>query len=163
MENQFSFHVDKVNKSIHVQRVFDANLKVIWNAWTKADILDQWWAPKPYRNQTKTFDFKEGGTWMYAMISPENEVHFGRFDYTRIEPFKEIAGFDAFCDENGKVNTEFPKAFWEYTFSDSADKTLVKISLTFDTLDELNSILEMGFKEGFEMGLQNLNDLVKPG
>jgi uncharacterized protein YndB with AHSA1/START domain len=56
-----------------VTREFDANSDLVWKAWTTAELLDQWWAPKPYRAETKSLDFREGGVWLYAMVSPENE------------------------------------------------------------------------------------------
>ena len=68
----FDFTVDKATATIHVTREFAADLDLVWDAFTKAEILDQWMGPKPWRVQTKEMDFREGGRWLYAMISPEN-------------------------------------------------------------------------------------------
>lgn len=43
----FDFSVNKENKTIHVTREFAANRELVWKAWTTAELLDQWWAPKP--------------------------------------------------------------------------------------------------------------------
>src|SRR6187431_3103993 len=64
----FNFQVDKVNKKINVERSFNGPIDPVWSAWTEAEILDQWWAPKPWRAETKSMNFKEGGRWHYCMV-----------------------------------------------------------------------------------------------
>ena len=59
---QFDFTVDKENNRIYVSREFNASLALLWDAWTQPEILDLWWAPKPYQNKTKSMDFREGGS-----------------------------------------------------------------------------------------------------
>lgn len=157
----FNFDVDKANKKIRVERSFDAPIDLVWAAWTEADILDQWWAPKPYRVETKSMDFREGGRWHYAMVSPENEKHWCIFDYETIQPEKQYAGIDAFCDENGVVNTSFPRTHWTNNFNaGQEDSTVVTCELQFKALEDLEALVKMGFKEGFTMGLQNLDQYI---
>ena len=68
----FDFIVNKENNTINIEREFAAGLDLVWDAWTKPEILDQWWAPQPFRTKTKSMDFREGGSWHYAMIGPDN-------------------------------------------------------------------------------------------
>ena len=42
------FTVDKTTKTVTFSRKFDADLSLVWDAYTKQEILDQWWAPKPW-------------------------------------------------------------------------------------------------------------------
>ncbi len=156
----FEFAVDKENKTIHVTRAFAAGLELVWKAWTTAELLDQWWAPQPYRNKTKTLDFRNGGLWHYAMISPENETHWCRFDYETIEPQKSYTGLDAFCDEAGNINTAFDRMQWLNQFTESNGQTTVNITVTLDSLETLEKIIGMGFKEGFTAGLNQLDQLL---
>src|SRR5688572_6195752 len=104
-----NFLVNKENKQIKVEREFDAPLNLVWAAWTESEILDQWWAPKPWKTETKEMNFTEGGYWLYAMKGPEGEVHWCRADYQSIKPLKSFSGLDAFCDEAGNVNTDLPR------------------------------------------------------
>ena len=67
----FDFTVDKETKTAFITREFAADLSLVWNAFTKAEILDQWVAPKPWISKTKFMDFKVGGRRFYAMVSPE--------------------------------------------------------------------------------------------
>ncbi len=156
----FDFSVNKENKTIHVKREFDANPGLVWKAWTTAELLDQWWAPRPYRNQTQKLDFREGGFWHYAMISPEDQTHWCRFDYEKIDDQKSYTGLDAFCDEAGNINPDFSRMHWENVFSGSAARTTVNITISVDTFETLEKILEMGFREGFTMGLDQLDELL---
>lgn len=157
---QFDFVVDKENNSIHVKRAFAASLERVWSAWTQPELLDQWWAPRPYRTVTKSMDFREGGMWLYYMISPENDKHWCKNDYKSIELQKHFSGLDAFCDENGNVNTEMPRTRWTNVFSAEGSNTLVSITLQYERLADLEKIIELGFREGFSMALGNLDELL---
>lgn len=157
----FNFEVDKENRRIHVERSFDAPLDLVWTAWTDPEILDLWWAPKPFRAETKSMNFTEGGRWLYCMVSPEGERHWSLFEYHKINLMKSYSGLDAFCNEAGVINDQHPRMRWHNTFAQHDDKTVVNVEITFDKLDDLEAVITMGFKEGFTMGLQNLDEYIK--
>jgi uncharacterized glyoxalase superfamily protein PhnB/uncharacterized protein YndB with AHSA1/START domain len=158
---KFDFTVNKENNTVNVKRQFAANLQLVWEAWTNPEILDQWWAPKPYRTATKSMDFSEGGTWLYAMISPQNEKHWCKNDYKKITHQKNFSGLDAFCDENGTVNTDMPRTLWTNTFAEDAGTTTVNIVAKYDNLADLEKVIALGFKEGFTMALENLDQYIE--
>lgn len=105
-------------------------------------------------------DFKEGGTWLYCMISPENEVHWCKNDYLKIDHQKSYIGLDAFCNEDAVINTAMPRTEWTNVFTEGNDKTLVNISAKYNSLADLEMVIQMGFKEGFTMGLNQLDTLL---
>jgi uncharacterized protein YndB with AHSA1/START domain len=152
-----NFTVDKENNKIKVEREFAAPVENVWAAWTEPELMDQWWAPKPYQNKTKSMDFREGGSWLYAMVGPEGDTHWCRADYKSIKPLKSYSGLDAFCDEFGNINTEFPRTLWAVDFNANGEATLVKIEMHYEKLADLEKIIELGFKEGFTMALTNLD------
>lgn len=158
----FNFLVDKENKKINVERSFQAPPDLVWAAWTEPEILDQWWAPKPWRAETKSMDFSEGGRWHYCMVSPEGERHWCMFDYDIIHPGKDFSGIDAFCDDQAVMNQTKPRVKWKNRFEPApGESTLVHVELNFDQLEDLEAIIQMGFKEGFTMGLENLDSYIK--
>ncbi len=159
--NLFDFSVNKERKTINVKREFAADLNDVWDAWTKPELLDLWWAPKPYQAKTKQMDFREGGHWLYAMISPADEKQWCKCDYKKIEPLKSYSALDAFCDEDGNVNQQFPRSFWTNTFNGNGDSTIVDILIEYEDLADLEKIIEMGFKEGFTMALGNLDQYLE--
>ena len=155
-----NFSVDKENKKIRVERELAAPLDKVWAAWTTSELLDQWWAPKPWKAKTKSMDFSEGGTWLYAMIGPDGTQHWARADYKDIKDSQSYSAYDAFCDENGTINTDFSRSLWNNTFKQQSDSTIVTIEISYKQLADLEQILEMGFKEGFTAGLENLDALL---
>lgn len=156
----FNFEVDKANNRIQVERSFDAPLDLVWAAWTNAEILDQWWAPKPYKAVTKSMNFTVGGQWLYYMLSPAGEKHWCLLDYEKISPLKSFTGIDAFCDENAVMNNSKPRVRWSSDFKATDDDTLVTVQLQFETFEDLEAIVSMGFKEGFAAGLENLDQYI---
>lgn len=156
----FNFEVDKANNKIQVERSFNGPLDLVWAAWTDAEVLDQWWAPKPYKTVTKSMRFKEGGQWHYYMLSPEGEKHWCLFDYEKISPMKSFSGIDAFCDENAIMNNSKPRVRWGSDFKAKEDDTIVTVQLHFEKLEDLEAIISMGFKEGFTAGLENLDQYI---
>ena len=157
------FVIDKESRKVKVTREFAAPLSKVWAAYKQSELLDQWWAPKPWKANTKEMDFKEGGHWLYAMVGPEGEEHWCREDFQSVTPMKSFKAVDAFCDSNGKVNNELPKSTWTCTFSESGNKTKVIIEMECETLADLEKYIEMGFQEGFTMALGNLDELLASG
>ncbi|MBS1491373.1 MAG: SRPBCC domain-containing protein, partial [Bacteroidetes bacterium] len=107
---QFDFTVNKQSKTIHVTREFAAPLDLVWDAWTKPEILDQWWAPQPFASKTKHMDFKVGGRRFYAMVSPEGQERWVVQKYTSISPKTNFKIFNAFADKD--ENPELPGSDW---------------------------------------------------
>jgi len=156
----FDFTVNKENKTIHVKREFKADLEHIWQAWTTADLLDQWWAPKPWKTDTKEMNFKQGGRWLYAMRGPEGEEHWSFSDFTSVSPKDNFQFSDGFCDSEGIINNEMPTSDWSIDFKELESSTIVDVKITYDTLEDLEGFISMGFKEGFTMALENLDELL---
>ena len=151
---------DPENNKMRVVREFDAPLPDVWKAWTESELLDQWWAPKPWQAHTLSMDFKEGGTWLYFMEGPDGSRHYCRADYETIVPDQSYTGLDAFCDEKGNISTELPRMHWEVVFSPTSTGTKVEVTITFASKPDLDKIVEMGFKEGFSAAHENLDELL---
>ncbi len=157
----FDFTVDKPAKTVFVTREFDAELPLVWDAFTKQEILDQWWAPKPWKSKTKVMDFKVGGRRFYAMVSPEGQEHWSTQNFTSINPTTNFKFIDAFTDKDEVINSEFPSSEWDLNFSEQTDTTTVKIAIKHKTLASLEQIIQMGFEGGFTMTLNELEILLQ--
>lgn len=156
----FNFVVKKEDRTITVERSFNASLDPVWAAWTQADILCKWWAPKPYECVIKSLDFREGGRWLYYMQGPQGDRHWCYFDYEIVRPKSFYSGGDSFCDEHGVANNGKPKVRWENHFSEQDGRTVVRCELHFDSEQDVQQIIQMGFKEGFTMGLDQLDEVL---
>ena len=154
----FEFTVDKAAKTVFITREFDAALSLVWDAFTKPEILDQWVAPKPWVSKTKFMDFKVGGRRFYAMVSPEGQERWAIQRYTSITPKTNFKMFNAFADKD--ENPEMPGSDWDYTFSEQNNKTAVRITIYNESLARMEKMIEMGFTEGFKMSMSNLENLL---
>ena len=157
----FDFTVDKTTNTVFVNRAFEADRSLVWDAFTKQEILDQWWAPKPWVSRTKFMDFKVGGRRLYAMVSPEGEEHWSIQEYTSISPKTNFKLKSAFTDKDENINEEMPGSTWDLNFTDAEGITTVSISIKEKSLASLEQIIKMGFKEGFTMTLNYLETLLK--
>ena len=154
----FDFTVDKVTKTVFITREFDADLSLVWDAFTKAEILDQWVAPEPFMARTKFMDFKVGGRRFYAMVSPEGHERWLLQRYTSITPKTNFKMFNAFADKD--ENPELPGSDWEYSFSEQNGKTTVHITIYNESLARMEKMIEMGFTEGYKASMNNLESLL---
>ena len=159
----FDFTVDKSTKTALINREFDADLSLVWDAFTKPEILDQWWSPKPWASKTKIMNFEAGGRRFYAMVSPEGQEHWSIQKYTSISPKTNFKFLNAFADEN--ENPQLPGSEWDLTFSeqngpDGYRVTKVSISIYNESLARMEKMIEMGFQGGFTMTLNYLEELL---
>ncbi|MDX5152197.1 MAG: SRPBCC domain-containing protein, partial [Acidiferrobacterales bacterium] len=95
----FDFLVDKKANTITVKREFAAKRQMVWDCYTRSELLDRWFAPKPLTTKTKHMDFREGGYWHYAMIMPDGQEYWSRQDYVSIQPIEHYTARDGFTDE----------------------------------------------------------------
>jgi len=154
----FDFTVDKPTKTVVINMEFDARLSLVWDAFTRPEILDQWYAPKPWTSKTKHMDFKVGGRRFYAMVSPEGEERWAIQKYTSISPKTNFKMFNVFADKD--ENPDPPGSEWDLRFSEEEGMTTVNISIYNESLERLEKLME-GFRIGMTMTYENLKDLLQ--
>lgn len=155
---QFDFKVDTSTNTVLVERAFNAALSLVWDAFTKPEMLDQWWAPKPFESKTKIMDFKVGGRRFYAMVSPEGHENWQLQQYTSITPKSNFKYFSVFADKD--ENPHLPGSNWDLNFSEQDGITKVSISIYNESQERMLKMIEMGFQEGFTMTLNYLEQLL---
>jgi PhnB protein len=158
--NQTQIVKDLTKRKLVITRHFDGSISNVWKAWSQPELLDQWWAPKPWRAESKSMNFKVGGHWLYAMVGPDNSRHWSKVEYTSIDPQKNIHATDMFCDENGNKNNDFPSMSWKNEFQSTSTGTKVIVEISFSAEADLKKIVEMGFEAGFTAALSNLDELL---
>jgi uncharacterized protein YndB with AHSA1/START domain len=154
----FDFTVDKAAKTVFIIREFDADQSLVWDAFTKAEILDQWTAPAPFKAKTKFMNFEVGGRRFYAMVSPEGHEMWSIQKYTSITPKTNFKYFNAFADKD--ENPQLPGSDWDLTFAEQNGITKVTITIYNESLERMEKMIEMGFTEGFKMSMKNLENLL---
>jgi uncharacterized protein YndB with AHSA1/START domain len=156
----FDFIIDKEEKKVFITKEFKAPLQLVWDAFTKQEILDQWWAPKPWMSKTKIMDFKVGGRRFYAMISPEGQQHWSLQKYTSISPKTNFKYLNAFADKD--ETPELTGSEWDLNFSEQNGITKVSIIIYNESRERMEKMIEMGFQEGFTATLTHLGEELLP-
>jgi len=157
----FDFTVDKATNTIFINREFAAELSLVWDAFTKQEILDQWGAPAPWTTQTIYMDFKVGGRRFYKMISPEGQEYFSVQDFTSISPktnFKYISGLS---DKDENINPGLYGSENNLDFSEANGITTFRMAIKYKDLATLEMMANDCFREGFTMTLNILEKLLE--
>jgi len=154
------FTVDKTTNTVLVNRAFAAELALVWDAFTIPEILDQWWAPKPWISKTRYMKFEVGGRRFYAMVSPEGEEHWSTQEYRSISPMTNFQFLSAFTDKDESKEPGFPGSTWSLDFSETNGVTTVSVTIKHKSLAGLEQSLQMRFKEGFTMILNELDKML---
>ena len=152
------FIVNKETKTVSITKEFAAGLDLVWDAYTKAELLDQWWAPKPFISRTKILNFEVGGRRFYAMVGPDGGERWAVQKYTSITPKTNFKFFNAFAD--AEENLQLPGSDWNFDFIDQGETTTVSVSIYNESLERMEMILASGFTEGVKVQLQNLEELL---
>lgn len=155
---KFDFTVDKAAKMVYITREFDAGLDLVWDAFTKAELLDQWVAPAPFKARTKYMDFEVGGKRFYAMVSPEGHEGWILQEYRAITPKTNFKLYNVFADKD--ENPAPTGSDWDYTFSEEEGITTVSIAIYNESLERMEKMIEMGFIEGYKATVKNLEQLL---
>ncbi len=156
-----NFSVDKENKTIHITREFNADLELVWQAWTTSELLEQWFGPSPFRAETISMDFREGGFWHYTLISDEYGKQWGRTDYHKIVNLKYFTASDSFLDENQNLIPDYPVSKWKIDFNQKDYLTIIKVTTTYTSIEDLEKMIKWGYMDGFKAVMRNLDLLIE--
>jgi uncharacterized protein YndB with AHSA1/START domain len=98
---------EPVNQSVKkehvITRVFDAPRDLVWNAFTEAEQLAQWWGPKGFKIRVFGLDLRPGGLFHYSMQSPDGHNMWGKFVYREIVAPERMVFISSFSDEEGNT------------------------------------------------------------
>lgn len=157
---QFDFIADKEKNTLTVRREFLADRSLVWDCHTKSELLDKWFAPTPLTTKTKSMDFREGGHWHYAMVEPNGTEYWGFTEYIKIKPIDYYTALDAFSNAEAEINKDLPRAKWLVTFTDKGENALVETVVTYNSLSDLETVIQMGMEQGMTATLQKLDELL---
>lgn len=158
---RFEFNADRSKGFLTIVREFAAGRQLVWDCHTKQELLDRWFAPRGLTTKTKHMDFREGGYWHYAMVTPDEQSFWNRLDYRTIDPIDSYAAVDGFCDSAGVVNADMPRSKWTVTFADGADRTLVTTVVRYDGPEGLQKAIDMGLEGGMASTMERLDELLQ--
>jgi len=144
-----------------MERRFPAAREVLWRTWTDPQRLDRWWGPRGWPTTTKTFDLRVGGLWHYSMRGPDGTVVWTRVEFFEVQPLERLVSRSWFSTAEAEIVSTLPSMLWEVAFAAQPGGTLLSTQLNFDDLEGLETVLKMGFQQGYSEQLEQLQDLVE--
>ncbi|MEM9648834.1 MAG: SRPBCC domain-containing protein [Bacteroidota bacterium] len=141
------------NRTLTLERTFDAPLSLVWEAWTHPEHIVNWWGPKGMQTKVLEHDFREGGNWKYAMTMPDGNEFIAEGTYKEIVTQERIISTADF-----KPMTEGVEI--QAIFKADGDKTLFTFHCVHETEEYCKQQEQMGFYNGWGSVFDRLGEFV---
>ncbi len=141
---------------LYLERVYDAPVKLVWDAWTDPKKAAKWWGPRGFTITTHEKDFRVGGVWHYTMHGPDGVDYTNKTLYHEIEKYSRLV-YDHGGDDERKPlfqvtvnfielkNNKTKMEMWMALASEEAAKEIakfIKLAGGNSTWDRLAEYLE---------------------
>jgi uncharacterized protein YndB with AHSA1/START domain len=119
--------VKSKSNELKLTRVYDAPVKMVWDAWTDPKQVAQWWGPRGFTLTTHSKDLRAGGTWDYTMHGPDGTDFHSKTKYLEVEKYSRLV-----YDHGG--NDDRPPLFRvTVLFSEIQGKTKMEMTMALPT------------------------------
>lgn len=141
------------NRTLTLERTFNAPIGLVWKAWTQAEHIAQWWGPKGMETKVIEHDFRVGGQWKYVMEMPNGSEFIAAGTYREIEaPHKLVTSADF------RPMTE--NVVLEVLLNADGDRTNFTFNVIHQTEEYCKQQEAMGFYNGWGSTFDRLNELL---
>ena len=155
-----SSHKDADNLTMTVVAEFDATVERVWQIWSDPRQLERWWGPPTWPATFVSHDFVPGGKASYYMSGPEGEKAAGWWLFTDISAPKSLSFDDGFADDAGNPSPTLPVTHATAILDDVGGRTRMTIRSRFDSLEQLEQLVEMGMDEGMALALGQIDAII---
>ena len=145
---------DLENRTLAIEKTFNAPIQLVWDAWTQTEHILKWWAPAGMDIKVIEHDFKVGGKWKYAMPMPDGSEFISEGTYIEIVALEKIVTSADFKPMTENVELQ------AYFVADG-EKTKFTFSVVHATQEYCKQQEEMGFYNGWGSALDRLETMVE--
>ena len=163
-----TFRIADDEKTLVVERTFDAPKSTVWKAYSTWELLQRWWGPRGWDTLIKQLEFVDGGSWHYGMRCIDKrqkdwfgKTSWGKFTYANIRPKDSFEYTDVFCDEEGAPIAGMPSSHTVVALVERDGRTTVTATTAYASEEALAQVLEMGMKEGLTQTLDKLAEVLQ--
>jgi uncharacterized protein YndB with AHSA1/START domain len=146
---------DSSNRTVTIERTFNAPLKLVWEAWTNPEHIAAWWGPKGMAVNVIEHDFRVGGQWKYSMPMPDGNEFISDGVYSAIIELAKIV-----TSANFRPMTEGVEI--HALFEENGDKTNFTFSVVHETEAYCKQQEQMGIYNGWGSAFDRLGGFVDP-
>ena len=136
---------------------FPATLQRLWEAYVDPRQLERFWGPPGWPATFTRHDAAPGGRSTYSMKGPDGDTHGGYWEWISVEPLASFEVLDGFATPDGEPNPAMPSMRMQYVFEEIPEGSRVTTTTQFNSLAELEQLLEMGMEEGLREAMSQMD------
>jgi len=152
-----SIDTDPETLTITVVADVDAPVERLWAAYADPRKLERFWGPPGYPSTFLRHELTPGTVSHYAMTSPQGEKHHGIWRIESVDPGAGFVVVDSFADAEGTADPDLPGMRIAFSFLPTASGARMVSVSTFDSLEALEQVVQMGVLEGTRLALGQLD------
>lgn len=114
---------------IYIERIYDAPVKMVWDAWVDPKQVAQWWGPRGFTLTSRSKDVRTGGHWDYTMHGPDG------VDYPNITKYLEVEKYSRMVYDHGGNADQPPLFRVTVSFIDLKGKTKMEMTMALATAE----------------------------
>ncbi len=124
---------DSTDRELIVEKLLDAPIDLVWDAWTNPDHIKNWWGPEGFKNTIHKMEPKPGGEWQLVMHGPDGK------DYKNRSVFKEIIKHKRIVFDH----VSGPKYAATISFTPQGNKTQLHWKMVFETAEQFEQVVKV--------------------
>jgi uncharacterized protein YndB with AHSA1/START domain len=144
----------KSERELVVTRTVNGPARIVFEAWTRPELLKQWWVPKSFGVSLLSCeaDVRVGGQYRFVFGRGDSKpiAFFGR--YIEVTPHSRLAWTNDEGEDGGPVTT--------VTFEEKAGKTLLVLHDLYPSKEALDAAMASGEKSGMGETFEQLDELL---
>lgn len=144
---------DVTNRTLTIEKVLNAPIRLVWEAWTQSEHIVKWWAPHGMALTVIEHEFKVGGHWKYAMPMPDGSEFISEGVYKEIMRFERIITTANFRPMTQNVELQC-------LFKEEGDTTIFTFNVIHETPEYCKQQEEMGFYNGWGSVFNRLENIL---
>jgi uncharacterized protein YndB with AHSA1/START domain len=139
---------------------FTASVERLWDAYVDPRQIERFWGPPTWPATFTRHDAAAGGRSAYTMTGPDGQSHGGYWEWLSVDPVKGFEVRDGFATPDGEPDGSMPSMRMTYAFEGTAQGSRVTTTTYFDSVDELEQLLQMGMEQGMREAMGQMDEVL---
>lgn len=146
--------------SLTVVADFPVGVQRLWDAYVDPRQLERFWGPPTWPATFTRHDAAAGGRSTYTMKGPDGDSHGGYWEWLSVEPLKSFEVRDGFATPGGEPDPDLPWMRMRFEFAETEHGSRVTTVTQFNSLADLERLLEMGMEEGLREAMGQMDEVL---
>ena len=150
------------DREIVVTRIFNGPPRIVFDAWTRPDLVSRWWAPLSMGVSMVSCDadVRAGGRYRYVLKPPHSDPFAFVGTYREVTPHTRLVYTTIYVPKGNDEQDESGAAVCTVTFEDRGEKTYLVSREVYPSKDVLDAVLATGMESGMRVTMDQLDELV---